>query len=102
MDIVRTTKTTLPLPPDGARGVLGRDRHCPGNVLVRTLGNDLEHAHGDLVTVGSKEAGLVPPAGFEPALPPPEAGSLRALRRPQCPTRAFRGSLGSAAVPECL
>ena len=67
LDIVRTTETP-PLPPDGARGVLGRDRHCSGNVLVSTLGNDLEHTHGDLVTVGSKEAGLVPAVGFEPTL----------------------------------
>ncbi len=30
----------------------------------------------------SSKTTYVPPAGFEPALPPPEAGSLRALRRP--------------------
>ena len=67
LDLVRRTETP-PLPPDGARGVLGRDRRCPGNVLVSTLENDLEYAHGDLVTVGSKEAGLVPAVGFEPTL----------------------------------
>ena len=67
LDLVRTTET-LPLPPDGARGVLGRERTRPGNVLVRTFGNDLEYAHGDLITVGSKEAGLVPAVGFEPTL----------------------------------
>ncbi len=69
-DRVPTSQVTRtpPLPPDGARGVLGRERTRPGNVLVRTLGNDLEHANGDLVTVGSKEAGLVPAVGFEPTL----------------------------------
>ena len=34
---------------------------------------------GGLVTAGVNEASLVPPAGFEPALPPPEAGTRHAL-----------------------
>ncbi|MDQ2880940.1 MAG: hypothetical protein M3Y48_06700 [Actinomycetota bacterium] len=37
-------------------------------------------------------SGLVPPAGFEPAPPPPEAGSRPALWSLWCPTRALEGS----------
>jgi Recombinase zinc beta ribbon domain len=54
--------------PGQTTGAQGGDRCRPANVLVMTLGNDYERTHGDLVTVGSKEAGLVPAVGFEPTL----------------------------------
>ena len=41
----------------------------------------------DLVGRGSKMSALVPPTGFEPALPPPEGGALSPeLRGPQTRT----------------
>ena len=41
---------------------------------------------------GSNTSTLVPPAGFEPAPPPPEAGTQRALDGLGRPTSAFSGS----------
>ena len=55
--------SSMPRHASGARGVAG---HGPTNVLVRTFEKD-QKPSGDLVAAGVKEAGLVPPAGFEPA-----------------------------------
>ena len=45
----------------------------------------------DFLGRGSKMRPLVPPAGFEPALPPPEAGSRHLLWCPWCSTWALEG-----------
>ena len=48
----------------------------PSAALVRSVGGQETNKPPFLGTGGSKEFDLVPPAGFEPAPPPPEGGAL--------------------------
>ena len=56
----------------------------PSAALVRSVGGQETNKPPFLGTGGSKEFDLVPPAGFEPAPPPPEGGALSPeLRGPE-------------------
>jgi site-specific DNA recombinase len=83
------------------RDALG-DRSRPSVVLLATFGQvrDTECPEMILSGQGSKDKDLVPPAGFEPALPPPEGGALSPELRGPVPAAslAYGWGLGCRAV----